>query len=74
MLRPDSFPTTVLALSLLDPGEGGLARVDVSRFRTANVLNKRSGPSGDEYECEFEPLWLAADLVEEAQIGCVHIL
>lgn len=36
---------TVLASSLLDHGEGGLPRVDMSRFRPAKILDKRSGMS-----------------------------
>jgi hypothetical protein len=57
---------TVLASSLLDLGEHGLSRVDMSRFRTAKVLDKRSGPSGDEYKYELEPVWLAGQLVAKA--------
>jgi hypothetical protein len=45
----------------------------MSRFKTAKVLDKRSGPSGDEYKCELEPVWLAGQLVGKAQMGRDHI-
>ena len=47
--------------------------VDISNFTAAKVLDERPSPSGVEYRCELEPLWLAADLVEKAKMGCVHI-
>jgi hypothetical protein len=47
--------------------------VDISNFTAAKVLDERPSPSGVEYRCELEPLWLAADLVEKAKIGRVHI-
>jgi hypothetical protein len=47
--------------------------VDISIFTTTKILDKRSSPYRVEYRCELEPLWLAADLVEEVQIGCVHV-
>ena len=47
--------------------------VDISTFTTTKILDKRSSPYGVEYRCELEPLWLAADLVEEVQMGCVHV-
>ena len=53
--------------------EDGLAVVDISKLTTVKVLDKRSSSSGVEYKCEFEPLWLAADLAERAQMGDVHI-
>jgi len=45
--------------------------VDISKLTTVKILDKRSNASGVEYECELklEPLWLAADLVEQAQMG-----
>jgi hypothetical protein len=49
--------------------EDGLAVVDISKLTTVKVLDKRSSSSGVEYKCEFEPLWLAADLAERAQMG-----
>jgi hypothetical protein len=64
---------TVSASSLPDVGEDGLAIVDISKLITVKVLDKRSSSSGVEYKCEFEPLWLAADLAERAQMGRVHI-
>jgi len=45
----------------------------MSRFRTSKVLDKRSGPSGDEYKCELQPVWLAGHLAAKAQMGCDHI-
>jgi hypothetical protein len=55
-------------------GENGPVMVDISTFTIANILGKRSSPSGVEYECEFGPLWLPAEMVERLQIGRVHIL
>ena len=63
----------VSASSLSDAGEDGPAIINVSKLTTAKVLDKRSSSSGAEYKCEFEPLWLAADLVERVQMGGVHI-
>jgi hypothetical protein len=59
---------TVSASSLSDAGDDGSAIVNVS-----NILDKRSSSSGIEYKCELEPLWLAADLAERAQMGRVRI-
>jgi hypothetical protein len=64
---------TVSASSLSDAGEDGPAIIDVSKLTTMKVLDKRSSSSGVEYKCEFEALWLAADLAERAQMGRVHI-
>jgi hypothetical protein len=64
---------TVSASSLSDAGENGPAIIDVSKLTTAKVLDKRLSSSGAEYKCKFEPLWLAADLAERAQMGGVHI-
>jgi hypothetical protein len=64
---------TVSASSLPDLGEDGRAMVDISTFMTAEILGERSGPFGVEYWCQLEPQWLAADLVEQAQIGRVHV-
>jgi hypothetical protein len=44
-----------------------------SKLTTVKVLDKWSSSSGVEYKCEFEPLWLAADLAERAQMGRIHI-
>ena len=43
------------------------------KLTTVKVLDKWSSSSGVEYKCEFEPLWLAADLAERAQMGRIHI-
>jgi hypothetical protein len=64
---------TVSASSLSDVREDGLTIVDISKLTTVKVLDKRSSSSGVEYKCELEPLWLAADLAERAQMGRVHI-
>jgi hypothetical protein len=64
---------TVLSSSLLKHDEGGLPRVDMSRFRLAKILDKRSILSKDEYKCELESLWLDAELVEKAPMGRDHI-
>ena len=37
------------------------------------ILDKWSSQPGVEYKCELELLWLAADLVEKAQVGRIHI-
>jgi hypothetical protein len=55
---------TASASSLPDLDKSGSATVDISKF-TMKGLNKRSSPSGAEYKCELEPLWLAANLVEK---------
>ena len=65
--------TTVSAPNLSDAGEDGPAIIDVSKLKTVKVLDKRSSSSGVEYKCEFEPLWLAADLAERAPMRRVHI-
>jgi hypothetical protein len=65
--------TTVSASSLSNVGEDGLTIVDISKLTTVKVLDKRSSSSGVEYKCELEPLWLAADLAERAQMRRVHI-
>jgi hypothetical protein len=64
---------TASASSLSDVGKDGLAIVDISKLTTVNILDKRSSLSGVEHKCELEPLWLAADLAERAQMGRVHI-
>jgi|ERR1700728_1064908 hypothetical protein len=64
---------TVSASNLSDAGEDGPAIIDVSKLTTVKVLDKRSSSSGVEYKYELEPLWLAADMAERAQIGRVHI-
>jgi hypothetical protein len=65
--------TTVSASSLPDLGEGGPVMVDISNFTAAKILDERPSPSGVEYRCELEPLWLATDLIEQAKMGRVHI-
>jgi hypothetical protein len=53
-------PTTVSASSLPDLVEGGPVMVDISNFTAAKILDERPSPSGVEYRCELEPLWLTA--------------
>ena len=69
----DDGPATATASSLPDLCEKTLVRVNISDFTIAKVIDKRSGPSGVEYKCEFQPLWWAALSAEAAQMGCVHI-
>ena len=63
----------VSASSLSGVGEDGLAIVDISKLTTVKILDKRSSSSGVKYKCKLEPLWLATNLAERAQIGHVHI-
>jgi len=56
----------VSASSLSNLGRNGLVMVDILNFTVAKILDERPSPSGVEYRCELEPLWLAADLVEKA--------
>jgi hypothetical protein len=56
----------VSASSLSNASKDGPVIVDISKLITVKVLDKRSGLSGVEYKCEFEPLWLAVDLAERA--------
>ena len=65
--------TTLSASSLPDLGEADLVMVDISNFTAAKILDERPSLPGVEYRCELEPLWLAADLVEMAKMGRVHI-
>ena len=65
--------TTVSASSLPNPDKGGPVTVDILNFTVTKILDERSSSSGVEYRCELEPLWLAADLVEKAKMGRVHI-
>jgi hypothetical protein len=46
--------------------------VDISNT-VVRILDERLSPSGVKYRCKLEPLWLAADLVEKAKMGRVHI-
>ena len=63
----------VSASSLSGVSKDGLVIVDISKLTTVKVLDKRSSSPGVEYKCELEPLWLAADWAERAQMGRVHI-
>jgi hypothetical protein len=51
----------------------GPVMADTLNFTVAKILDERPSPSGVEYRCELEPLWLAADLIEKAKMGRVHI-
>jgi hypothetical protein len=66
-------PTTVSASSLPNLSESGPVMIDISKFTAAKIPDKRPSLSGVEHRCDFEPLWLAAELVEKAKIGRVHI-
>ena len=46
-------PLTASASSLPDLGEGSPAIVDISKFTTMKILNKRSSSSSVEYESEL---------------------
>jgi hypothetical protein len=46
--------------------------VDILNFTVAKILDEWLSPSGLEYRCELEPLWLAVELVEKAKMGRVH--
>jgi hypothetical protein len=47
--------------------------IKIPEFTTTKILDKRSSPCGVEYRCKIEPLWLPVDLVEETQMGRVHV-
>jgi hypothetical protein len=64
---------TASASSMPDLSDGTPAIVDISNLKTTKIVDKRLGPSGVEYKCEFEPFWLATDLVETVQMGCIRI-
>jgi hypothetical protein len=61
-----STDQTVSASSLSDAGKDGPAIINVSKLTTVKILDERSSLSEVKYKCEFEPLWLAADLAERA--------
>jgi len=61
---PSGFP---------EADKGALEIVDILMLTTAKIVDKQSSPSGVQYKCELEPLWLAADLVESAEMGGVRI-
>jgi hypothetical protein len=64
---------TASVLSLANLNKDGLLMVDISKLTTVKILDKWSTASGVEDECELEPLWLDADLVEKARMGRVCI-
>jgi hypothetical protein len=66
-------PATATASSLGDLDEKTLVGVNISDFTIAKVIDKRPGPPGVQYKCEFQPLWWAAESAEAAQMGCVRI-
>jgi len=66
-------PMIISASRLPDVADDGLATVEISKLMTAKVLDKRSSSSGVEYKGGLEPLWLAADLTEKAQMGRFYI-
>jgi hypothetical protein len=64
---------TASVSSLTNLNKDGLMMMDISKLTIIKILDKRSNASGVKYECELEPLWLAADLVEKARMGRVYI-
>ena len=67
------FPARASPSSLPNLGDGGLTLVDISKFMAIKILDKRSGLSGVEYECEVGRVWLAANLVEKVSGGRVRV-
>jgi hypothetical protein len=63
---------TVSATSTANLSEDDPAIIHISEITMMKILGKRLSPSGVEYRCKLEPLWLAADLVQMAQMGGVH--
>jgi hypothetical protein len=61
------------ASSLPDLSDKDSVMVYISNFTTRKIIDKRPEPSGVEYKCEFQPIWLAAESVEAAQMGRVRI-
>jgi hypothetical protein len=64
---------TASVSSLTNLSEDGPTTVDISKLTAVEILDKRSNASGVAYKCALEPLWLAANLVERAKMGRVHI-
>jgi len=64
---------TASAVSTPDLSDNTPAMVDLSNFEATKIMDKRPGPSGVEYKCQFEPRWLAADLVEKVLMGRIRI-
>lgn len=54
-------------MSTADLGEDGLLIFHISKITVAKILGKPIGPSG--LECELEPLWSAAHLVQKTGMG-----
>jgi hypothetical protein len=63
-------PATASSLSVL--GNDALATVNNSNRTVTKIVDKRLGPFGVEYKCEFESLWLPVDLVVKMEMGSVH--
>jgi hypothetical protein len=63
----------IAASSSVDLGADRPTTIDISKLTTTKILDKRASPSGVEYKCELQALWLAADLMEKAQTGRVHM-
>jgi hypothetical protein len=61
------------ASSFLEVGGKTSLMVYISNFTTTKIIDKRWGPSEVEYECELQPIWLAAESAEAAQMGRVRI-
>lgn len=46
---------------------------DISNFTTTKILGKRPSPSGVDYWCELDLLWLLSQLVEKTQMEDVQV-
>jgi hypothetical protein len=71
--RQTRGPAAALVSSFPDLDDQNLVMVDISNFTITKIVDKRPGPSGVEYKCEFQPLWWAAESAETAQMGHVRI-
>ena len=74
----DNLQNTDQTDPIASTNSSGEVHISIARFSeqtltTVKILDKRLSSSGVEYKCELEPLWLAADMAERAQMGRVHI-
>jgi hypothetical protein len=70
----DYIPEANRAKSSIRKALNGERDTALSKFTTKEIVDKRQRGTRIEYKCAFEPLWLAKDLVETAQMGraCVQ--
>ena len=59
-----------VASSMANLSDGTLAIADISNFKTTKIVDKRLGPSGVKYKCEFDVL--VGRLVEPAKMGRIR--